>query len=1247
MDKKLLVRLVKPEYIETPLNKLLLLSTDALIDISKNQAMALEELKIMNVNDLGLSAIFLNARFINSISNKGIPSVKDILPEEIVVINNFTDSLDNLKFGGIELLTGVGESNGKILEKFFGFKAIRDLAKWKPFIAARLLVNSYLGLESSNTNLLDDYFKIEKSSSSRNNTNGIDPEAPQDLVPKTGEYPVEVIYYDSVLMIESPKRKEMKEITGRVKLSFDDTKIGYDTPGFGAILTYKQSWTTLGITLGSLIKSIALAPGENTKVAVIDWQRTTSGTTSEDIAQDENLSNSQTQTRAISEIARATASELQSGSSLTGSTSASVNSGVGGGALIGGALVGASLSASINATQAATVTSSAGQRNVSSNMQQNINNSTHQNSFASRNKRASIVTEVSQSETETISTRTITNYNHMHALTIQYWQVVQAFTTEVKLDRYKRCVFIPMDIINFNDEVIINRFKSVLFASARTNYIKEMLSYLDNFVRVSFLTPPLSGFVDIPNVGEATAGEIRAAKITAAKMNAEEARQQRSAQDKGVIFEYGRREWKMQGSMALKNIIWRPGSDLIINKIIINLENGDKVELERNGTEAVLNMNEPIFISLIDSISLELNANPNKHKPYISFFFTKPAEPDKELSLSFLIPANQTLIPLLNFEAPIATASLGNLLNEDALYYSQQIWMNMDPNFLSMQLSPYRISVGNDKNKKTLNLTEYIDPKPIAVMGNCLAFIWHDQEDNAWIKWKEENINEDEITSQIIALPTDGVFGEAVLGRFNSAEKLDMTRFWNWQDSPIPFSAPDIAAIQAGNHNVEGPQRPGNLDTSLLSIQSPQTLPDPTGMQGVLQTLAVANLFRDMSGVAQTSLLAQGALNASSAGATAAGAQAGANMATFANFQVEMAKIAASLAPMLLNLPPSPVPATNNISNSGAALNAAKAVDANQIERGGSQGSSTPTQIQGGTTPRSSNEQKVLERVTGTTPSPTVMIPSPLNTSPGNERDTIVEQFRNSETRVPVPTTVDGVRDILNRAATSESGAPTDEELKAIEGFFKNDFEETIKPNILQNKDSFNQLSPVLRPFINWLSNIQLLGLNKEMQKEIEEGHEIVKNALLQSLNTAISETIRGNSLEQLSVTLDIISNAQLLGYGDSNSNFSLNKLFTDLELIFEIDTIFESNIINGEQRRLTITVTLNISSNEGIPLQNCPLNINVTGGTVSPFNSGRTNSVGEFVCSITCNDRDNLKISVSAEDSLGLGLSNVTEVDL
>lgn len=52
-----------------------------------------------------------------------------------------------------------------------------------------------------------------------------------------------------------------------------------------------------------------------------------------------------------------------------------------------------------------------------------------------------------------------------------------------------------------------------------------------------------------------------------------------------------------------------------------------------------------------------------------------------------------------------------------------------------------------------------------------------------------------------IALPTKGVLGEAVLGHCPSAEKIDITRFWNWQDSPGD-QAPDIAPINVPSNSL-------------------------------------------------------------------------------------------------------------------------------------------------------------------------------------------------------------------------------------------------------------------------------------------------------------------------------------------------------------------------------------------------------------------------------------------------------------
>lgn len=62
-----------------------------------------------------------------------------------------------------------------------------------------------------------------------------------------------------------------------------------------------------------------------------------------------------------------------------------------------------------------------------------------------------------------------------------------------------------------------------------------------------------------------------------------------------------------------------------------------------------------------------------------------------------------------------------------------------------------------------------------------------------------------------VTLPTHGVIGEAVLGRCPSAEKIDLTRFWNWGDSPIPQAADIAGSLLNRGSTLVGATAPSTL----------------------------------------------------------------------------------------------------------------------------------------------------------------------------------------------------------------------------------------------------------------------------------------------------------------------------------------------------------------------------------------------------------------------------------------------------
>jgi len=120
----------------------------------------------------------------------------------------------------------------------------------------------------------------------------------------------------------------------------------------------------------------------------------------------------------------------------------------------------------------------------------------------------------------------------------------------------------------------------------------------------------------------------------------------------------------------------------------------------------------------------------------------------------------------------------------------------------------------------------------------------------------------------IIALPTRGVLGEAVLGHCPSGEKLDMTRFWNWQDSPSdtapaisPVTLPTTTASIADT--LTAPNTLGQLPSLINNVLSAPA-PDTSLLKALGQAAASQKDFdTGLTGQAQLASLITNAQNVS------------------------------------------------------------------------------------------------------------------------------------------------------------------------------------------------------------------------------------------------------------------------------------------------------------------------------------------------------------------------------------------------
>jgi hypothetical protein len=203
------------------------------------------------------------------------------------------------------------------------------------------------------------------------------------------------------------------------------------------------------------------------------------------------------------------------------------------------------------------VSTSQGRREISAHLQQNVRNATQQHASSARSRRAATITESTLQETEAISTRTVTNYNHMHALSVQYYEVVQLYRTELRLDRAEGCLFIPMKLLDFSDEKVVFRFRESLIDAALNEVARELLDAADGNVVVSpALTPALTilGGIDDPKNQQEARDRAKRRAIQRAKLKI----RFRQAERAGALggFRDIDEPFQMSASVHLANIGW-------------------------------------------------------------------------------------------------------------------------------------------------------------------------------------------------------------------------------------------------------------------------------------------------------------------------------------------------------------------------------------------------------------------------------------------------------------------------------------------------------------------------------------------------------------------------------------------------------------------------------------------------------------------------------------------------------------------
>lgn len=887
------------ELLEQPVTELL--------GVGQAAAAALASINVTTIFDLGSSSTFARAASALTAAENDLT----LLAADVLGPGGANVPASSVPGLPISRLQGVSQTVGAALAAALEAPTIRDFALWPPRRFAHELVSLASGTDLGD--LADD--------------------GAEELRPRLGEFPTERVYYDTLVMLGIDPPQNQTALTKPLSLEQLATGgLAFGTPAVGALATYSQSWFAQAVTLGHMLHSLALAPGEATRLAVIDWSRRTTATATESIDERERLDNSTSHARAISEVQNAVADEMQSGGSIATGWAKSTSSASGFAASIGGGIAGtiggavgalgfggggsSSSQESETESEATSTSWSVGTRSVMAEMEQRINDRTEQHATSVRNRRATAVREISQTEHEQVSTRVVANYNHMHALTVQYYEVVQIYRVSVQLNNFTRALFLPFELLDFtvaNADDLVARFRGQLLAAALTPRAAALLRDDQGRIEVhSAVRVPLPisvGAVTAADLGVATMrfaragglGGVGVGTVGSVAETVEGATDATTRPAPGVIPS----RFTVVRSGPIAEVV--PGDATLVS-IAFEDVGIDRVRIDQAGVAAdsstfvvppatdQVDFPNPIPLRTIQSIHVARDTGTVSEGSMVLRYDSGGNQSIAVVPLSLVGGTVMQKAAFLRGDAVDRRRELRTHLQANRGYYTRAVLERLDAASLVLLLSGVTW-LGKP-------LVDQVEPNPIAVTGNFIVLRAPAETTDAsgiagFQTWadllKDRQIDFNRIESRLVPIPTGGVFAEAVLGRSNAAEKLDITRFWNWQDSPIPLQPPELAPIATGTRASDENLMPGQLGAPVVSVQPTTVLPDPSGLSASLGALASANLFRDMSGLAGTQAAAQAASSGTLDAATEAGRIASANYQAATNQATEMGKAAADM----------------------------------------------------------------------------------------------------------------------------------------------------------------------------------------------------------------------------------------------------------------------------------------------------------------------------------------------------------------
>lgn len=695
--------------------------------------------------------------------------------------------------------------------------------------------------------------------------------------------------------------------------------------GLGYVVTMHQLWIPTGLSLGDLVYSLPLAPGEQQRIAISDERETMSVREQETLTAEEFQRYNEAADSSTNSVFSSAFDEAASGGSRTKvrTEGGSFGAGLGVGAMASGIVAGLGISGgySDSTTTGSTSSWQNASRDYVSNASQDFHSSLSRQAAARRRASRTSVRLATSSERQEVVTKVITNHNHNHALTMQYWQVLRHFGVSSAIDDVQLVCFVPFEVIQFlpsdvprtlptgsySRNSLLHRYEQLLrhhdvlasrlwwrpqlmhglrmldaFAGNPTMTVESSSGSAQDIVNVSFSGSFLP-FEDIYCTAiSTTGGRVGPVQLTGGSAAVPEGFQTRAALLEALR---ARRGWTTEtrvGALALPSYLSRS------NVARFEFSRSFRKFSYRLSLPSALTGFTDVFGYMANTNLLDVTMSPDELERELSGpLVSDPTAmiaggtvsliedyngPGGRERMPAVMPvAARRLPPVLSFADLLQIEGLLHHVVESTVEYSKAVWQSLTPEERAILLEQFTIGVptgGVSDPADEVPLLNCIANQVLGYFGNAaimpffipaklaedMGFTSRDIQE-ALLKFHRQAYLP---AQSSITLPARGVLGEAVLGCCDSSEKIDLTRFWNWQDSPADTATDpsQLAALFAGGNQLVGPAgatAPAGLQTGpMVTINQGPTAMTPADLaKSLIESMPDSNLPKDLTGITQ------------------------------------------------------------------------------------------------------------------------------------------------------------------------------------------------------------------------------------------------------------------------------------------------------------------------------------------------------------------------------------------------------------